>query len=245
MKDYIMWEKEPAKDFVNAYLLGNGRLAVAVDSRMHAVNEAAGQEVFLTGIAPDHAEPSYTPVTPRCVYKDPEESDALRFACCARVIACDGTVFSDGARVYVNDASFALIAVTAATNYAGFEKERDRDEKKLLAKLRRQLNDIQEGYEEIKKRHIADYQNLYGRVDLELGHAYTAAPGLPAGIWRSVNREGAEFTGWYPGRRECKYGGGRLISERSACLFYAVWALFLIKFHHFVQAGGHVRHHEI
>lgn len=151
------------------------RLAMAVDSKLHAINEAAGQEVFLTGIAPDHAEPSYTPVTPRCVYKNPEESDALRFACCARVIACDGTVFSDGARVYVNDASFALIAVTAATNYAGFEKERDRDEKRLLARLRRQLNDIQKNYEEIKKRHIADYLSLYGRVDLELGHDYTTA----------------------------------------------------------------------
>ena len=65
---------------------------------LHYINGAEDGEAFLTGIAPDHAEPSYTAVAPRFIYRDPESSDALRFACCVRVISTDGTVASDGAR---------------------------------------------------------------------------------------------------------------------------------------------------
>ena len=158
-------------------------LAMAIESKLRTVNGAADSEVYLTGIAPDHAEPSYTPVTPRCLYKNPEESEALRFACCARVIACDGTVFSDGSRVYVNDASYALIAVKAGTNYAGFLQERNKDVSALLKRLREELDELQsvagalrrEACAAFKKEHLADYQALYSRMNLKLGPDYTAA----------------------------------------------------------------------
>lgn len=158
-------------------------LAMAIESKLRTVNGAADSEVYLTGIAPDHAEPSYTPVTPRCLYKNPEGSEALRFACCARVIACDGTVFSDGSRVYVNDASYALIAVKAGTNYAGFLQERNKDVSALLKRLRDEMDELQrvagvlrrEACAAFKKEHLADYQALYSRMNLKLGPDYTAA----------------------------------------------------------------------
>lgn len=189
--------------------------AFALDSQLHSLGSTDGGEAYLTGIAPDHAEPSYTAITPRQIYKKPEESDAIRFACCARVIACDGTVWSDGARVYVNDATYALIAVKAGTNYAGFRQERNRDAGVLLEKLRGELDALQAAempgaaeqmqaaemleaveqvqavgeacvnaensasinvlYELLKAAHITDYQSLYGRMDLDLGHDYTKA----------------------------------------------------------------------
>ena len=127
---------------------GEGRdkvldFAFGVDSSLHYINGAEDGEAFLTGIAPDHAEPSYTAVAPRFIYKDPESSDALRFACCARVISTDGTVASDGARVYVNGASYALLAVCAGTSYAGFRVPRDRDAGKVLEELRKGLDGLQ------------------------------------------------------------------------------------------------------
>lgn len=146
--------------------------AFGVDSSLHYINGAEDGEAFLTGIAPDHAEPSYTAVAPRFIYKDPENSDALRFACCARVISTDGTVASDGARVYVNGASYALLAVRAGTSYAGFRVPRDRDAGKVLEELRKGLDGLQKAgrdYEGARKDHVTDYQALYNRVDLDLG----------------------------------------------------------------------------
>ena len=121
----------------------NRFLLFLMESSLHYINGAEDGEAFLTGIAPDHAEPSYTAVAPRFIYKDPENSDALRFACCARVISTDGTVASDGARVYVNGASYALLAVRAGTSYAGFRVPRDRDAGKVLEELRKGLDHVE------------------------------------------------------------------------------------------------------
>lgn len=62
------------------------------------------------------------------------------------MVSCDGKVFSDGARVYVNHAGYALIAVQAKTNYAGFRKERDRDAGKLLEQIRQDLDSLEAAY---------------------------------------------------------------------------------------------------
>ena len=151
-------------------------LAFCLESELHAQNGTCEGEAWIAGIAPDHAEPSYTPVTPRMVWKDPEESKALRFAGTARVISCDGTVWSDGSRVYVNDASFVLLAIKAGTNYAGFGQPRDPDEKKVLRTLREKL-DMLEGREPeaLKKEHVEDYQSLYNRVDLDLEREWSGS----------------------------------------------------------------------
>ena len=148
------------------------QLAFDLESVLHAQNGTDGGEAWLAGIAPDHAEPGYTPVTPRLVWKKPEESKALRFACAARVLACDGRVWSDGSRVYVNDASFVLIAVTAGTSYRGFGAPRDPDAEKVLAELNRRLDALEEEKKDplqLKKEHLEDYRSLYDRLDIDLG----------------------------------------------------------------------------
>ena len=150
--------------------------AFGLDSPLHYSNGTKDGEAFLTGIAPDHAEPNYTAVTPRFIYKDPENSDALRFACCARVISSDGTVASDGARVYVSGAGYALLAIRAATNYAGYRIPRDRDAGRLLAEIRSGIDSLQKAgrdYQGAMEAHLRDYQALYNRVDLDLGTQLT------------------------------------------------------------------------
>lgn len=181
-RDGLLWKREYFVSyphnaaFVYCTVENGGKkelnLAFGVKSKLHDVNGAARRDAFLTGIAPDHAEPSYTSITPSFLYQEPEQSNALRFACCARVIDCDGSVWSDGARVYVNDASYVLIAVKAATNYAGFEQPRDPDPGKVLKGLTDELDLLEKeykGYEALTAEHIKDYQSLYNRVDLDLG----------------------------------------------------------------------------
>ena len=147
--------------------------AMGLSSQLHYVYDAQGNAAWLTGIAPDHAEPQYTQVTPRFLYKDPAESNALRFACRAQVIACDGTVAADGARVYVTDASYAIIALAAGTNYTGFRIPRDRDPEKILARLTQTLDALPRDYGVLEGTHVTDYQALYGRMDLDLGRSVT------------------------------------------------------------------------
>lgn len=147
--------------------------AMGLDSPLHHVNGTAGCAATIEGIAPDHAEPNYTPMSPVYIYKDPEQSDALRFAGRAEVIDTDGEVNADGQRLYVTGATYALIAVTACTNYAGFRKERNKDMAVLRQKLIDATDALPRDFDVLLGAHVADYQALYGRMDLDLGREIT------------------------------------------------------------------------
>ena len=149
-------------------------LAASMDSKLkHSVRVSDGA-VTLRGIAPDHAEPSYTPVQPPLVYLDESESNALRFAAQMRVIDTDGKVFTDRTRIYVNDASYAVIAIAAGTNYAGYMQPRDRDVNRVVDKLADEFTAAGH-WDDALRVHIAGYQALYGRVKLDLDEEITGA----------------------------------------------------------------------
>ncbi len=205
---FVSYPKDTAFVWCTAKGEGHGLLNMAfgVDSKLHAVNGTKGNEAFLKGIAPDHAEPSYTSITPSLIYKDPAESKALRFACCVRVLACNGTVFSDGARVYVNDADYVLLAVKAGTNYAGFQKEREPEAEKVLSRLREELDQLEKDweaagasaearYEAFQEEHQRDYRKLYDRVDVDLGEDLSA--GLPTSRRLAYGAEGVDDPSLY------------------------------------------------
>ena len=147
-------------------------LAASMDSKLkHSVRVSDGA-VTLRGIAPDHAEPSYTPVQPPLVYLDESESNALRFAAQMRVIDTDGKVFTDRTRIYVNDASYAVIAIAAGTNYAGYMQPRDRDVNRVVDRLADEFTAAGH-WDDALRAHIAGYQALYGRVKLDLDEEIT------------------------------------------------------------------------
>lgn len=149
-------------------------LAASMDSKLkHSVRVSDGA-VTLRGIAPDHAEPSYTPVQPPLVYLDESESNALRFAAQMRVIDTDGKVFTDCTRIYVNDASYAVIAIAAGTNYAGYMQPRDRDVNRVVDRLADEFTAAGH-WADALRAHIAGYQALYGRVKLDLDEEITGA----------------------------------------------------------------------
>jgi alpha-L-fucosidase 2 len=166
--------------------------------------ESIGNEIRLQGIAPDHAEPSYTTVKPMLVYHDEADSDAIRFAACACVADTDGEIVCDSTRVYVRAASYAVVLIAAGTNYEGYKKPRNRDAGAVLEKQRALLTKAattphaqphtdtpgaagQSGglYETLLAEHIADYQSLYGRAYLMLGDDITGD--LPTSERLSMN----------------------------------------------------------
>lgn len=146
--------------------------AVGVDSKLMYENGADKNSAFLTGVAPSHAEPSYTPVAPMFIYE--KNSKALRYALVVRVIDTDGICTSDGQRLYVNDATYAFLGIAAKTNFSGLNQPRNNDRDVLLNDLQNYLNALSErSYDEIKCEHIKDYRYLYDRVQVNLGTALT------------------------------------------------------------------------
>ena len=111
---------------------------------------------------------------PPLVYLDESESNALRFAAQMRVIDTDGKVFTDRTRIYVNDASYAVIAIAAGTNYAGYMQPRDRDVNRVVDRLADEFTAAGH-WDDALRAHIAGYQALYGRVKLDLDEEITGA----------------------------------------------------------------------
>ena len=154
--------------------------ALDLDSDLKCDSSVSDDTFLLTGIAPDHCEPSYTPVTPSAFYGPSEQSKALRFAAAASVVDTDGTVRTDHRRVYVNHAGYAVIALQAKTNYAGFRQPRNNDTAILSGSILDFLGGIKEqiareGFKKLLFEHISDYRALFGRVELNLGNALTGS----------------------------------------------------------------------
>ena len=163
-------------------------LSLTLDSPLkHSVAVTAGG-ITLRGMAPDRAEPGYTPMRPALIYREEATSDALRFAAMARIIDTDGRIWADEDRCYVNGASFAVITVAAGTNYAGFAAPRDREVNAVAARLTRQL-DRAKPWPEALRRHAADVGALYDRFDIDLGGGLTAD--LPSSARFALNADGA------------------------------------------------------
>ena len=163
-----------------------------MDSKLKHAVRVDESGVTLRGIAPDHAEPNYTPMQPPIVYLDEDKSDALRFAARARVISTDGEVSCDRSRIYVSGATYAVIAMAAGTNYAGYQAARDRDVERVVEQLEEQLSAAR-GWDAALDAHIADYMALYGRVSIDLGEELTGA--LPADKRLASRHSGREPSG--------------------------------------------------
>lgn len=157
---------------------GTMDFTVAMDSPLRHEQIVSGNMAAVTGRAPDRVEPYEPHFNPMIVYRQDEVSDALRFAAVAQIAETDGVISSDEFRVYVKGASYAVILLSADTNYAGYNKKRNRDVREVLEKCKVRIRSaMDKSYENLRQDHIRDYQELYGRVNIDLGDALTG--GLP------------------------------------------------------------------
>jgi alpha-L-fucosidase 2 len=86
----------------------------------------------------------------------------------ARILATGGTTLAEGNTISVEGADAVTILVSAATNYRNYKSVNGDPE----ALVKRRLNDAaRKSYAELRSRHLADYQELFNRVTLDLGHS--------------------------------------------------------------------------
>jgi alpha-L-fucosidase 2 len=148
--------------------------AISMDSPLRHEQALSDDGAAAYGRAPDRVEPYGPKYTPNIVYHRDDESDALRFATACRVIDTDGEIAGDEMRLYVRNASYAVIVCAAETNFKGVGVPRDKDTSKLLALCESTLDGARaKGWDKLLADHVHEYQSLYNRVSIDLGPALT------------------------------------------------------------------------
>lgn len=142
--------------------------------------------LLLEGQAPAHVAPNYFNVDEPIVYR-PDRG--MRFACGVRVSDTDGRVVLDRDGLHVEGASRAVLHLTGATSFGGYRVDPARSGVDPVACVLRILQrTARRSFEDLLQRHLADYQQLFGRVTLDLGRS--DYPGLPTD--RRIRQLGAE-----------------------------------------------------
>ncbi len=84
-------------------------------------------------------------------------------------IETDGRVVVDGDGLRVEGASRAVLRMTAASSYNGFDKSPSREGLDPAERTRRELTSaLWRSVDELRARHVRDYRVLFDRMDLEL-----------------------------------------------------------------------------
>lgn len=134
-------------------------------------------ELSMRGKAPAHADPNYVNYNAKPVYyEDPSGCKGMRFDWRVKVQTTDGKVTVDTSGISISNATEAILFVTAATSFNGFDKCPDsqgRNEKALVESYLKRAS--AKSMDLIRKAHIADYRKYFDRVRLTLGSSGEAA----------------------------------------------------------------------
>lgn len=128
----------------------------------------------MNGFAPIHENAGY-PVIPSFLL---EKERGTRFTNLIKIKNAGGTIVSTANSLALKDGTEALIYVSVATSFNGFDKnpytEGLNDNAIASANLDKAFS---KSFDKLKQSHITDYQKFYNRVSLNLGK--TTAPDLP------------------------------------------------------------------
>ena len=149
----------------------NGALnfTAGMSSQLIYRNEAlATNELAMHGQAPSHTDPSYmqTMEIP-VVYNDPSRCKGMRFDVRLKVSNTDGQVTTDSTGIHVRNATEAVLLLSAATSFNGYDKCPDKEGKdeRLLAGQYLEKSQTRR-FDDLKSAHLADYHQFFNRTSL-------------------------------------------------------------------------------
>ncbi|MCW0481818.1 glycoside hydrolase family 95 protein [Gaoshiqia sediminis] len=143
--------------------------SVKTDSPLPHVVAVDEKRLTMTGNAPVHVVPSYWDSVHPVEFA---EGQGMQFCLLAEVAVTDGQITQSDSLLQVDDASFAEFRVSVATSFNGFDKDpatEGKDEKALAVNYLIQTQ--QYSYDQLKERHIRDFQSYYNRVRIDLGES--------------------------------------------------------------------------
>ncbi|MEZ4862048.1 MAG: glycoside hydrolase family 95 protein [Caldilineaceae bacterium] len=158
---------------------GQLSLTTRLSSQLRHTATSSGQDtLILTGKCPTHVEPSYRRVEPAIIYGEDEQSSGLNFAAALRIQVTGGMVEPVGAALVVRKADAVTLYLTAASGFVDFAQVSGRSQPEVAQQVQSILTPIMpKTYGDLLTTHLADYQKLFQRVELDLGS--TAATALP------------------------------------------------------------------
>ena len=148
---------------------------IKFNSLLKYQTSVANNTLQINGNAPMHSEPSYRKSNNPVVF---EENKGTRFTTLAKIKNTDGTIISTDTTLGIKNATEAVVFVSIATSFNGFDKNSASDglDEKAIA-----ASNIEKAFAktfaQIKQAHLYDYQRFFNRVSLNLGK--TTAPNLP------------------------------------------------------------------
>ena len=151
-------------------------LAIRFNSLLrYTVNTSNGM-LQVSGRAPIHAEPSYRGDMPDAVVFDDQRG--TRFTTLVTVQHTGGTLTATDSSLHLANGTEAIIYVSVATSFNGFDKDPSRQGLDDAAIARQQLEaGRKQSFAALLQQHTDDYRHLYDRVSLQLGKS--TAPNLP------------------------------------------------------------------
>lgn len=151
--------------------------------------EASENELAANGYAPITALPNYLGNQENAVVF--VEGKGTRFSSLISIQKTDGKIVKNVNSLGVENASEAVILVSIATSFNGFDKNPVTEGLNNETIAQEQLkNASSKKFEQLKNAHLADYQRFYKRVELNLGK--TSAPDLPTNERLKRYAEGKE-----------------------------------------------------
>jgi alpha-L-fucosidase 2 len=143
----------------------------SLDSPVRSQAMITGDDLRLTGKAPAHVDPNYFRSANPIVYDD-DEGNGMRFECRVRAIHEGGKMVADASGLSIEGADAVTLFIAAVTGYRGFDQMPDGpvDCRPVLEAVARKP------YAQIRAEHIADHQNLFRRVSINLGNGRSNLP---------------------------------------------------------------------
>ena len=149
---------------------------VSFSSLLKFTSRADHNVLKINGYAPVHTEPSYRGDIQNAVVFDPAKG--TRFSTWIKINHTGGTQTSTDSTVNISSATEALIYVSIATSFNGFNRNPVTEglPNERIAETQLQ-HASSRSFDQLRQSHLQDYQQFFNRVSLSLGK--TTAPDLP------------------------------------------------------------------
>jgi len=134
---------------------------------LHFTADKPGSIGFVLTMDSPHTNSETTAIAPDTLaLRGQVEAGGLRFESRVRVISDGGTVATNGNSITVANANGITLLLVAATSFKNFQ-DISGDPEQRSTQMLAHADGL--SFENLLSRHLADYQNLFGRVTLDLG----------------------------------------------------------------------------
>lgn len=142
---------------------------------LHTTN-ASNNVLQANGAAPVKLDPNYVQQKRNSIIFDKKRG--TRFTAQIQIKTNSGKIANTDSSISIENATEATLYVSMATSFNGYNKDPAKEGLNQITLAQSQLNKaVNMGWDEIKKRHLKDYQNYFNRVTLNIEG--NPAPNLP------------------------------------------------------------------